>query len=393
MKKKIRNIEKSLERREEQLRLYRLQKRLENGEVIPETELTEATEGTESPVNDVVTPNEEVKETAPTEEVAPTEEAKPQVNKYAYLRNARRGKAGKESKVPSFKELNKDNNNVEEETLTPSSPIAEPTTEESAPLEPSIDKYAYLRNLSKGRKGGKENKVPSFKELQALNEENKAKLEEETAQEEVIPTIEEPINKEETDATPSEESSTNDKFNLLRKARRNKGKETRVPSFKELEAMKKKESEEVPPQVEDIPTNEEVPPVEEVLPQVNEDSETKLDIPQEETPINEVEDTSSRNLFEEPTSEVTENNEELPQAENNEATSNEKSNEHIPSFKDINKRNESDGVLATYNSETKTIPNIDASTRKNARFAFLRKSSKGRQGKETKVPSFKDLNK
>ncbi len=386
-------------KREEQLRLYRLQQRLENGEVIPEEELNEATEGQESPVNDVVSPTEEVKDNVTTEETAPTEEAKPQTNKYAYLRNARRGKAGKENKVPSFKELNKDNNNVEEENPNTSSPIIEePTTTEEVPQEDkSIDKYAYLRNLSKGRKGGKENKVPSFKELQSLNEENKAKLEEETPVEEVVtPTVEEPIVTEETDVTPSEESSTNDKFNLLHKARRNKGKETRVPSFKELQAMKLKESEEVPPTNEEVtPVNEEVPTVEEqvpsveeeTIPQVNEDSEARKDIPQEVTPTNEVEDTNEEVPYEEPT-EVEETKDEVPQEDTNAI---EESNEHIPSFKEINERN--DGVLPTFNSDTKTKPSVDASTRKNARFAFLRKSSSGRQGKETKVPSFKDLNK
>ncbi len=391
-------------KREEQLRLYRLQQRLENGEVIPEEELNEATEGQESPVNDVVSPTEEVKDNVTTEETTPTEEAKPQANKYAYLRNARRGKAGKENKVPSFKELNKDNDNVEEENPNTSSPIIEePTTTEEVPQEDkSIDKYAYLRNLSKGRKGGKENKVPSFKELQSLNEENKAKLEEETPVEEVVtPTVEEPIVTEETDVTPSEESSTNDKFNLLHKARRNKGKETRVPSFKELQAMKLKESEEVPPTTEEVtPVNEEVPTVEEqvpsveeeTIPQVNEDSEARKDIPQEVTPTNEVEDTNEEVPYEEPT-EVEETKDEVPQEDTNEEDTNaiEESNEHIPSFKEINERN--DGVLPTFNSDTKTKPSVDASTRKNARFAFLRKSSSGRQGKETKVPSFKDLNK
>ena len=391
-------------KREEQLRLYRLQKRLENGEVIPEEELNEATSGQEVPVNDVVSPSEEVKETVTTEETAPTEEAAPQANKYAYLRNARRGKAGKESKVPSFKELNKDNN-VEEETLTPSSPInEEPTTTEEVPQEDkSIDKYAYLRNLSKGRKGGKENKVPSFKELQSLNEENKLKLEEETPVEEVVtPTSQEPIvSNEVTDVTPSEESSTNDKLNLLHKARRNKGKETRVPSFKELEAMKQKESEEAPsneeitPVSEEIPqVEEQVPTVEEVTPVTEEITPTNEDVPQtEEDSSSEVPTNEVDSSYEEPTRGVESTPSEDHEEEKDEEVTNaqEESNEHIPSFKEINERNEK--VLPTYNSETKTIPNVDASTRKNARFAFLRKASSGRQGKETKVPSFKDLNK
>lgn len=331
-------------KREEQLRLYRLQKRLEKGEVIPEEELNEATENTDVPVNEIVTPVEEVNNSTPTEE-----ETKPQVNKYAYLRNSRRGKAGKESKVPSFKELNK-NNNVEEVS---SSIVNEEASAEVSPTEHVIDKYSFLRNLSKGRKGGKENKVPSFKELQALNEVNKLK-QEEPIEEEVTPLVEE--------QHVTNEDSNKNKFNLLHKAKRNKGKEVRVPSFKELLAMKKLE--------EVSPTKEE--PVSEV----NEDNLNAL-VSSNEEPIIEEEVSPSTTSQELPTKE------ELPNEE--------LENKHNPSFKEIKERNENDMVLPTFTSDTKTVPLINASKRKNARFVLLRQSSKGRQGKETKVPSFKDL--
>ncbi len=325
-------------KREEQLRLYRLQKRLEKGEVIPEEELNEATENTDVPVNEIVTPVEEVNNSTPTEE-----ETKPQVNKYAYLRNSRRGKAGKESKVPSFKELNK-KNNVEEVS---SSIVNEEATEEVSPTEHVIDKYSFLRNLSKGRKGGKENKVPSFKELQALNEVNK--LKQEDSIEVVTPLV------EETNVT--NEDSNKNKFNSLRKVKRSKGKEVRVPSFKELLAMKK---------LEEVPPTKEEP-----VSEVNEDNLSPL-VPSKEEPIVEEEVSPSITPQEETT------NEELE-------------NKHNPSFKEIKERNENDVILPTFTSDTKTVPLINASKRKNARFVLLRQSSKGRQGKETKVPSFKDL--
>ncbi len=326
-------------KREEQLRLYRLQKRLEKGEVVPEEELNEATENTDVTGNETVTPVEEVNNSTPTEE-----ETKPQVNKYAYLRNSRRGKAGKESKVPSFKELNK-KNNVEEVS---SSIVNEEVTEEVSPTEHVIDKYSFLRNLSKGRKGGKENKVPSFKELQALNETNK--LKQEDSIEEVTPLVEE--------ANVTNEDSNKNKFNSLRKVKRNKGKEVRVPSFKELLAMKK---------LEEVPPTKEEP-----LSEVNEDNLSPL-APTNEEPISEEE----VSLQEETT--------------NEEPSKEEVENKHIPSFKEIKERNENDMVLPTFTNETKTVPLINASKRKNARFVLLRQSSKGRQGKETKVPSFKDL--
>ncbi len=325
-------------KREEQLRLYRLQKRLEKGEVIPEEELNEATENTDVTASETVTPVEEVNNSIPTEE-----ETKPQVNKYAYLRNSRRGKAGKESKVPSFKELNK-NNNVEEVS---SSIVNEESTAEVSPTEHVIDKYSFLRNLSKGRKGGKENKVPSFKELQALNEVNK--LKQEDSIEVVTPLV------EETNVT--NEDSNKNKFNSLRKVKRSKGKEVRVPSFKELLAMKK---------LEEVPPTKEEP-----VSEVNEDNLSPL-VPSKEEPIVEEEVSPSITPQEETT------NEELE-------------NKHNPSFKEIKERNENDVILPTFTSDTKTVPLINASKRKNARFVLLRQSSKGRQGKETKVPSFKDL--
>ncbi len=405
-------LEELKAKREEQLRLYQLQQRLENGEVVDENELPQE-EANAQP---------EVEET-PTVEETNEETETNKIDKYAHLRNAHRSKGGKETRVPSFKELEalkakQEGNTTEEEqedvVETPEvidTPVEEVPEGEVAPVEeqpveehkgPITDKYAYLRKISQGRKGGKETRVPSFKELQALNEANKAAqiepIEEETPiveeqQPEVVePIVDTPIETEvevqpEEENTPTEEPSIEvtpkKDYSFLRGGKHN-SKEKRVPSFKELEAMKNASNNTEEPSTPDV---EEVPEVEEPLneqpiveetPTIEEQQPKEVETPEVESQP-EVEATPKKDYSF------------LRGGKHN---SKEK---RVPSFKELQalkdakegKENE-DHSMPT---ESKPKPTVDNETRKNSRFDALRNASKGKQGKETRVPSFKEMNK
>ena len=426
-------LEELKAKREEQLRLYQLQQRLENGEVVDDKEIAPVEETTPTEETPAVEENNQ-----PTEETTPNK-----IDKYAHLRNAHRSKAGKETRVPTFKELqaqkeSEEGSNDTDEQQNPEivepvgeqqpevveTPVEEtPVSEVETPEEhqgPITDKYAYLRKLSHGRKGGKEIRVPSFKELQALNEANKAAKEEQVQPveetpivEETQPVIVEPIVEEQpetvepveettpTEEQPIEENTTPKKdYSFLHGGKHN-SREKRVPSFKELEAMRKAQegNNEEQPVVEETPSVE--PQQEEVIPTIEvEQTPVEEEAPVEEQPVSD--EPSSIDV----SSNEPEVNVEQPIEEDNSPKKDysflhggkhNSKEKRVPSFKELQamkdakegKENE-DHSLPT---EVKTKPTIDNETRKNARYEALINASKGSKGKETRVPSFKELNK